>query len=582
MKMARWLVVVLLLAAIPSVMGAGATYGPTGGGVASYTPSISLPDTIACAVGRQLNLWHDQLSPVMPGLDGSAFLFTAAKGRDRYRSYRWTAATADTTFPLTVQAINANGLVQASKTTRLYAPSSTEGVKYAHVLFIGDSMLQSNTFLETATVDSLFKNATAGGGACVRLLGTRGTGVNLSEGRGGWALADYADSTFRDNPFYINGRLNFKAWSIAHGDSSAKWEAGATDKAGPIDYVVIQLCGNDLWGIGAANMTSAQQTILLGYYDTLIAGILNPTYGYPNARILIVTEPLPANRVDAYGDDYGATAIWPYYINNLAKLNAAVIARYDARAYSGRVDVVAAGVTVDRTYGYPSELMAVSSRSPWTEQTYTNFLHPSSCGSYQLGDAIYSHLRLMMKDETNLNSLSAGQSEGFAVWTNYGAMTQNADIIAPDGVTDAESWTTAAATMSFFYLEDSVGQRLLTADNVVSCFFKYIGATSHIRIGGAWNAGAASNSCSFDLGTSGGNTTATYAGGSTTDYGVSYYPNGWTRIYVHVVPDAGDIGHPMQFNLFLETGTAAGTHTVGLWGAQLDHGVTIANSYQKR
>jgi hypothetical protein len=489
---------------------------------------------------------------------------------------------ADTTFPLTIKALDANGTVQFSKTTRLYAPASTAGVKYAHVLLIGDSIPASNAYLEVATIDSLFKNATSGGGACVRLIGTRGSGVVLSESRPGWAAADYADSTFRDNPFYINGRLNFKAWSIAHGDSSGKWERGATDKAGPIDYVIIHLGVNDLWGIGAASMTAAQQATILGYYDTLIAGILDPTYGYPNARILIQLSSHPANRLEAYSENYVSNGAWAYYTDNLARLNAAIIARYDARAYSGRVDVVAAGLTVDRTYGYPRELRAVNSRSPWTEQSYTNYHHPAACGSYQYGDAIYSHLRLMMRNELNLNTLSAGQSEGFAVWTNSGSMTQNADIAAPDGVTDAESWTTAAATMSFFYLGEIGGQRLLTADNVVSCFFKYVGATSHIRIGGTWNSGASGNSCTFDLGTSGGNTTATYTGGNTTDYGVSYYPGGWTRIYVHLVPDAGDIGDPMQFNLFLETGTAAGTHTVGLWGAQLEHGVTTASSYQKK
>lgn len=585
MSRLKWIVGALLLASLPMMTAAGPTYGPTSGGGSSYAPMLTLPDTIGAVVGAQANLWYDQLSPVMPGLDGSAFLCASDSGKTWARSWRWTPAAARNTA-LTIKALDANGTIQSTASTVVAAVAKTAGVGYKNVLFIGDSQGVSSSYLLTSAIDSLFL---ADGGSAIRLLGTRGTGRNLSEFRGGWEAKHWADSTgtVKDNPFYINGRLDFRKWTIAHLDSSGYHNNNDTEKPGYIDYFVISLGGNDLFSsVGAHDMTAAEQTLILGYYDSIIAGALNGTYGYSNARVYIELMQQPANHIEASGYGYAAlgttySTVWPYYVRNVAKLNKAILDRYDGRRYNARVDVIGAGLNVDRVFGYPRIASAANSRTSGTETLYTNLLHCGPVGLYELADGTYAHLRQQMSLETNYNAVL--KSEDFktqwSVVPAIGEWTEEATTTAPDGSSGAQVWETKASTTSAFYKAASA-DIIIGTDNVFSCFLKYSEDAAKISMRVDPTAGT-SMSIILTLDSATGTTYVSRSGLAVGAWGSSAYPNGWQRVFI-TFPGGADVGKQAALYIYPASDTSLPARTVGLWGAQFETGTTIPRGYMSK
>ncbi|MCI8342693.1 MAG: hypothetical protein HFE62_05705 [Firmicutes bacterium] len=108
-------------------------------------------------------------------------------------------------------------------------------------------------------------------GERAKLVGTRGSGSFLHEGRGGWAIYDYCNSESKygyTNPFLNNGKFDFSYYMKNNGFEN-------------VDYVVVNLGINDLNLIGHNDSSE-----ILSYFDSVIKSIFEFD---PDTKIVINT-----------------------------------------------------------------------------------------------------------------------------------------------------------------------------------------------------------------------------------------------------------------------------------------------------
>ncbi|PGM02051.1 hypothetical protein, partial [Bacillus thuringiensis] len=250
-------------------------------------------------VGKEINIYF-QNTLTVPQRDVQIDV-TCSIGRQEER--RWTCIpTAVGTYPLTVSVYRNFNLVKQT-TTNIIIKAEAVGSGNKNVLIIGDSTVNDGRM--TQRVLDLTNNDNLK----VNLLGTRGTGANKHEGRGGWTAAlyrtstKYPDATGITNPFF-NSAVNdfdFGYYMTNQGYSS-------------LDYVGICLGINDTFSfLTDADLISAISTILKNL-DFMINSI--KAYNSTIKIGIFVTIP-PNESQDAFGLAYGnGQTQWRYKRNN--------------------------------------------------------------------------------------------------------------------------------------------------------------------------------------------------------------------------------------------------------------------------
>ena len=146
-----------------------------------------------------------------------------------------------------------------------------ENLKDMKVLVIGDSTVNAGTM--TQAMLELFKSD----GSTLTLLGTRGSGKNLHEGRGGWRSYDYCESKVRSNisnPFYKNG-FDFTYYMNSQGYKD-------------VDVVVLQLGINDINKMSFQNYSNEKS---FKAFDSIISSIKN----YNDKISIVISLTIPPN-----------------------------------------------------------------------------------------------------------------------------------------------------------------------------------------------------------------------------------------------------------------------------------------------
>lgn len=146
-----------------------------------------------------------------------------------------------------------------------------KNLKDMTVLVLGDSTVNAGTM--TQAMLDLFEED----GSELTLLGTRGSGENLHEGRGGWRSYDYCESERRgkiSNPFYNNG-FDFAYYMNSQGYKS-------------VDAVVIQLGINDIKHFSIDGYASEKT---LAAFDSIISSIKN----YNENIAIVISLTIPPN-----------------------------------------------------------------------------------------------------------------------------------------------------------------------------------------------------------------------------------------------------------------------------------------------
>jgi lysophospholipase L1-like esterase len=182
------------------------------------------------------------------------------------------------------------------------------------------------------------------------------------------------------SPFHDGTRLNIQNYISVNGLSAP-------------DVFTVQLGINDSMG---ALLTQRQIDDIANDARKLVEGLVDPTYGYPSAKVIISLPPFGAKGNDAFSVSYGniGTIYSPEnFKSNLRRLWANLVAIFDGGNYSANVRVSASGLGVDRVNGFGTTTRAISSRVATLETIYNNGVHPNNSGQQQISDFVYSVLR---------------------------------------------------------------------------------------------------------------------------------------------------------------------------------------------
>jgi len=346
-----------------------------------------VPKNIYIAVGVEFNLWYSSILPYNKydlRLD-----CVCSVGKSMERSYRYTPTTTGTAS-LTLNIRNSENLIIETKTITLNVVSKTAGSGVKQILPIGDSTTDSylTDYLGTGRQKyemllELNSKIITDGGITPLFLGNNGISPIKHEGHSGYSTDMFLVSGGAyPNPFWDSSlsRNNLKKWMLNNSFF------GGSDR---IDYVFIQLGINDLKDGGNPSDVIAR-------YTTIINNILDPTYGYPSAKIILSMTPYTAENKDGWALHFNATSSYEVYVSNMLKLMKLIVTTFENNVSFPNVFLSPNFLFVDRKFGYPRQLINISSRVTDQEYQYTDSVHPDTSGYKQCADSYYSRLRALL------------------------------------------------------------------------------------------------------------------------------------------------------------------------------------------
>lgn len=198
----------------------------------TYTPEVVLPPKLYAMQGLEAHVYPEHL--LADDYKNYEHDVTCLRGQQRQRGFVWTPQSTDSvgTYPISWAVHNKQSGAQLAAASALInlaniAAKSGQTVK---ALVIGDSLVNAGVITQRLldiAVDDVMK---------VQLVGTRGTGLNKHEGRGGWKIADYAGSGQSNYKFTVSGVVTTPAINSTNyefgGVTYRVQEVSLTDGAG--------------------------------------------------------------------------------------------------------------------------------------------------------------------------------------------------------------------------------------------------------------------------------------------------------------------------------------------------------------
>lgn len=167
----------------------------------TYIPELVLPPKLYALSGIETHIYPEHL--LVEDYKLYEHDITCNRGQQRNRGFVWNATQTDPvgSYPLTWALQDKQKglqLTSASTSIQLAALNAKSG-QTVKALVIGDSLVNAGFITQRLldiAVDDVMK---------VQLIGTRGTGLNKHEGRGGWKIADYATAGQSNYKFTVSG-----------------------------------------------------------------------------------------------------------------------------------------------------------------------------------------------------------------------------------------------------------------------------------------------------------------------------------------------------------------------------------------
>ena len=167
----------------------------------TYKPTLVMPPKIYAMEGLETHIYPEHL------LAEDYKLYehdvTCNRGSQRIRGYVWTPASADPignyTLTWAIHDKQKGELLTSATSTIVLADKNAKSGVTKKVSVIGDSLVNGTVItqrlLDVAANDSMK----------IELIGTRGTGTNKHEGRGGWTINDYTGTGRTYYQFTVSG-----------------------------------------------------------------------------------------------------------------------------------------------------------------------------------------------------------------------------------------------------------------------------------------------------------------------------------------------------------------------------------------
>jgi lysophospholipase L1-like esterase len=413
-------------------------------------PEIVLPPAIYGVQGRECNLYFDNVFLA----DAGDYLINVdsvgSTGQQQDERWTWTPAGAVTTGNLTFsvnEKRTGTDLTIGTIAQRSAAANAGAGLN-KKVMVIGDSLVAAGIITQTL-VDIAATDAMG-----ITLYGSRGTGANKHEGRGGYTTTDYTTAGRIYRSFTVSGvtvtpAINSTKYtsnggiftvqevyltggagtiicsvdsgspsgsgmltkSFGSGDATIAFSATADAPGNPfwingkidfaqylanqgtpaLDWVFIALGINGTFGQTSDFSCSSYVDAELVKLDSLIASI--KASGTATKVALVIPTP-PSASQDAFGLNY--TTGQPRWRDkrNILIFARQLIARYKSRD-DARIFLVPSNLSLDTVNNYPKAAAApVNSRNAAvTKSRQINGVHPDTPGYQQIGDAGWAFLK---------------------------------------------------------------------------------------------------------------------------------------------------------------------------------------------
>lgn len=427
--------------------------GDTPTPIQPYIPEVFLPPKIYVMEGLEANIFLENTMIVDHNLYD--FDFSCSKGMQKRRGWRFTPTDKDAlgTYSLSLAVVDkytSAQLASASSQVIIVSKNANSGIT-KKVQVIGDSRVAAGSITQ-----GLLNNASTDVMG-ITLIGTRGTGLNKHEGRGGWTINDYTTVGRTYYLFTVSGvttapAINSTIYTFNGGEFTVQetnlssgsgtllcsytgtaptnGATGTLNKkdAGMIGDSTIAFSnvqsqsGNPFWN--AATSTVDYQNYLTTYGlqtpdDVIISLGVNDTFSFTSDQAVInfTTTGFPKldtliNSILAVNSTirvaisspptYASQDAFGYnyacgQTSRRAKRNIGIFNKLLSAYYSGkeasRIFFVGAGANVDTENNYPESPVAVNSRNPKTVIEQTNGVHSSVAGYYQEPDVFTPYLK---------------------------------------------------------------------------------------------------------------------------------------------------------------------------------------------
>lgn len=427
----------------------------SGGGTPqpTFTPKLVLPPKIYALEGLQSNIFL----PHTIGIDHTLYDydFTCTKGVHQISGWRWTPTDKDAAgnYALTLACLDkrtGDVLATASTQVVLVAKNANAG-NTKNVQVIGDSLVAAGSITQ-----GILNNASADSMA-VTLIGTRGTGLNKHEGRGGWTINDYTTAGRTYYLFTVSGittppAINATIYTYNGGEFTIQ-ESNLSGGAGtllcsytgtaPVNGSIGTLTkkdsaavgdatlafsdvqsqsGNPFWNGTAIDYQNYLTVNSLSAPDVVIIQLgINDTFGltsdqavtdfcataFPKLDVLInsilavnanikvaVCAPPSYASQDAFGNNYQNGQTSRRACKNITAFNDALFAYYKPKE-ANRIYTLSGGINVDSANNFPETAVAVNSRNTKTAIKQTNGVHPDVGGYYEEADVMTPFIKLI-------------------------------------------------------------------------------------------------------------------------------------------------------------------------------------------
>ena len=310
--------------------------------VKSIEPMFLLPDKIYAVVGRELNIYFDNV--FFGDVENVRFDVDCARGQHFERFWRITPEMEETGLPVIFRAYVGTNLI-ATKVTRLdVCRSKPLGIK---LLAVGDSTVADGCML--AELDNL---------ACVQLMGRQ--------------HANRLDS---------DGFLRRPCMEALAGQTAGYFATNDTVSVGE-DLTLIHLGINDMRFVLDNDEEMVKQTEkVLGDFEKVIAK-------FP--RVALCPPIPPAASQDGFGMERRSNQTRWRSKRNHDYLVMKMLERFKDRP---NIRIVPMYAQIDTVYNFGFTERKANARNPMAmEVTSTGGVHPSPPGYWQMADSVYAFL----------------------------------------------------------------------------------------------------------------------------------------------------------------------------------------------
>jgi lysophospholipase L1-like esterase len=363
---------------------------------------LTLPKAIYAVPGVETNIYFDNVVLV---INPANYVFDVTCDLGSQYDDRWTympQAGDVGDHPITIEVRDqTNAIIGRARSTIRVTSAQAGAGRAISLLAVGDSHLQKDTYLE-----DVLDLAKADPNIHLTLDGSRGRGNKPStddlrhEGYNGWTAEAFA-TRVRPKPrtgYYVPAETGSP---FIYVDQNGKAELDFAkycqefNQGKPIDVVIIQLGGNDIWR-GTDHDIDAMITKVFGYYDQLIKMIHD--YSKETKIGVIMLDPLSRSQhgYRNYRAERKQTR-WQYRRDQHRMIEREI------ETFSGReaenIYLVPVHLNLDCVHGFPMQTYPLNARMPVEEQRVYDGAHMSPEGYRQFGDSIYAWLKFVVSSK---------------------------------------------------------------------------------------------------------------------------------------------------------------------------------------